>query len=526
MSRKRLQFAGETDAEGTSDVHQDSQHSRSHGRPSSSFLESQQSTGHESLLEYVNSHNILCLFEDMIGHLLREKPDRPLHFLSTRMAELMLTSRNRHRKSLFGMKQASLRDSFMELEAAGGAEGTDPIAPPGGVYGGYGKTSHRRSVAEGLGSGWGALVSDSEDEDGDEDESVASTAAKTPRVETPMSAALRLRDEVKEELERCQEGSTECSLYDLRLKVVPTETLQLTHVTLLDLSNNSLAELPPAIGDLGALTTLCLRSNCLTVLPAALGKLRLETLQLEQNMLLELPAELAAMDTLRYIGLDWNDLLEFPDCLCSIKALAEISIIENPDVTTLPLERMKGFEKLLLCIDNYPTVVEQWTAEGASALANVTVDYNKVFPDKVLPGLFLGTLRSAQSERIYRTLNITYVCSVGRELRTCQAAGVTNLKLNVDDLPGTDITECFEQVHATIDRAVAENNACLVHCFKGQSRSASCVISYIIRKMRMGAEEAEAFVKERSPRICPNPGFRAKLADYAATVLARPVEHQ
>lgn len=92
------------------------------------------------------------------------------------------------------------------------------------------------------------------------------------------------------------------------------------------------------------------------------------------------------------------------------------------------------------------------------------------------------------------------------------------MQLNVDDLSDTDLSPLFDQVHQFIDEARAAGKACLVHCFKGQSRSATMVMSYLMKYHGMGWEESLAFCRQRRPMVNPNPGFIALLAQYQETL--------
>lgn len=47
----------------------------------------------------------------------------------------------------------------------------------------------------------------------------------------------------------------------------------------------------------------------------------------------------------------------------------------------------------------------------------------------------------------------------------------------------------------------------LVHCYAGVSRSASCVIAYLMQEREMKFQEAFAFASKQRPVIFPNMGF-------------------
>ncbi|KAJ3102097.1 hypothetical protein HDU96_009763 [Phlyctochytrium bullatum] len=72
----------------------------------------------------------------------------------------------------------------------------------------------------------------------------------------------------------------------------------------------------------------------------------------------------------------------------------------------------------------------------------------------------------------------------------------------------------FTRAFSYIDAAVSQHLPVLVACQQGVSRSASLVMAYVMAAKNMGVQEAYAFVKERSPSVCPNVGFMAQLVEF------------
>ena len=66
------------------------------------------------------------------------------------------------------------------------------------------------------------------------------------------------------------------------------------------------------------------------------------------------------------------------------------------------------------------------------------------------------------------------------------------------------------------ERATKKKNVVLVHCLAGMSRSASCVIAYLLATTSMNTAEAMAYVKARRPIIMPNYGFEHQLRQWEA----------
>ncbi|KAJ9435227.1 Dual specificity protein phosphatase 1, partial [Diplonema papillatum] len=171
-----------------------------------------------------------------------------------------------------------------------------------------------------------------------------------------------------------------------------------------------------------------------------------------------------------------------------------VYLVENPNVSLPTPAKCARWKKVSITVDNSPELVEQAELLASETQGRVTVQWNQIFPSKVLPGVYLGSVRSAQDPRIYKHLNITNLASIGRELSVVLAKGMRHMQSNVDDLSNTDITTEFDTVHSFIDEARKAEEGVLVHCFKGQSRSATLVITYLMRTFSLTLDEAFKFV--------------------------------
>eukprot|EP00756_Hemistasia_phaeocysticola_P036420 Hpha_TRINITY_DN16641_c2_g14::TRINITY_DN16641_c2_g14_i1::g.178430::m.178430 len=299
-------------------------------------------------------------------------------------------------------------------------------------------------------------------------------------------------------------------LFRAQLTEVPssvTTTLAAT-TTALDISNNTITELPEALSSMVSLTKLNVSSNQILTLPNAVSALpALEVLQAQHNQIAALPQTFTA--PLREVNLAWNALPTFPEQLL-LPTLRNLNISENAFIHHLPPREVLQTvcKDCTIRLDNEPSL-----KEGASSLAEKgpSFEWNGVFPDRVVPGLYLGSLRSAQ-DRVYERLHITHVATIGRELDVRPPPHIAHLKISVDDVADEDIRSLLSEAHEFIQRAREEDGACFVHCFKGQSRSATVVISYLMVTEKMSMAQALQTVRAVRPMIRPNEGFLLQIA--------------
>jgi protein-tyrosine phosphatase len=81
------------------------------------------------------------------------------------------------------------------------------------------------------------------------------------------------------------------------------------------------------------------------------------------------------------------------------------------------------------------------------------------------------------------------------------------------DCPKANIREIFEEAHSFID-GHRQNGNVYVHCYAGISRSATCVITYLMRIFSWDFKKSYHYVKSRRNSINPNPGFVKIMKEY------------
>ncbi|KPI90467.1 putative dual specificity protein phosphatase [Leptomonas seymouri] len=384
-------------------------------------------------------------------------------------------------------------------------------------------------------------------------------------------------DDWQQELERCRANNlNELLLYSYRLESVPLEVYSppLLQVVVLDLSQNSLTSLPHELSFLIHLRKFVVSYNKLKELPESLGNLsELESLDASHNFIEDLPQTFIYLDSLTSAALDYNNFAQIPESLMEIIAtplavtasqhsiesytgggggslhasmqrltssvanltassmasasmnaikttlllpkLKVIYLAANDRITAFPDKRLlERFDDLTIALDNEPSLYKYYYDNHLDTeLQNITINWNKIYPDEIVPYLFCGSLRSAQSQMVYRKLNISYLLTVGRQLVPVPPEGGKHKVIVVDDIPGADIRTSFHEAVDFIEESQKKKCGCLVHCFAGLSRSATTVIAYLMMKKNMRLDEAYLVAKKGRPAILPNKGFFDQLVE-------------
>ncbi|KAJ2734852.1 hypothetical protein H4R23_002328, partial [Coemansia sp. Cherry 401B] len=131
---------------------------------------------------------------------------------------------------------------------------------------------------------------------------------------------------------------------------------------------------------------------------------------------------------------------------------------------------------------------------------------------QIMPYLYLGGEGNVSRAQLARR-GITRVLNVAREVRVDAGAGVELRHLRWDH-DERDVARYFAACFAFIDGARTGHGGVLVHCQLGVSRSASLVVAYVMRTMRMAFGDAYEYVRRRAPCISPNISLVAQLGEF------------
>jgi Leucine-rich repeat (LRR) protein len=125
------------------------------------------------------------------------------------------------------------------------------------------------------------------------------------------------------------------SLVNNLITTLPTSMLFATALTELDLTNNQIEALPKLFGRFQNLKRLDLAHNYLSALPATMAEIKgIEFINLGHNRISELPPVFGSMSCLRYLNLNLNQLRDLPENL-GIISLRVLELAGNL-FTTIP----------------------------------------------------------------------------------------------------------------------------------------------------------------------------------------------
>ena len=118
----------------------------------------------------------------------------------------------------------------------------------------------------------------------------------------------------------------------------PENIYNLVNLELLDLTDNSIEDIPPEISNLTCLETLNLRLNCITkIIPEMCNLISLSSLYLGENGITIIPREICNLANLTELLLNNNFITEFPPELCQLANLS-VLCLNNNTITKIPHE--------------------------------------------------------------------------------------------------------------------------------------------------------------------------------------------
>lgn len=148
--------------------------------------------------------------------------------------------------------------------------------------------------------------------------------------------------------------------------------------------------------------------------------------------------------------------------------------------------------------------------------------HNPQEPAKVMEGVYLGSLRNAESWKTLEKLNITHVlnCAAYKGPRTYFGTPYDGLNIEyhefpADDTDSYDITRHFPESFRFIDKARQRGGNVLVHCALGINRSGAVCLAYLMERCKLPILKATKHLKSKRRVLLSNPGFQKLLVRFA-----------
>jgi protein-tyrosine phosphatase len=136
-------------------------------------------------------------------------------------------------------------------------------------------------------------------------------------------------------------------------------------------------------------------------------------------------------------------------------------------------------------------------------------------PTEIIPGIFLGNAYNANN---YSTLNyykIKTIVNVSKEIPNAFESNFDYYRIPINDDSENHISEF---INSTLDflnnKSIDKDNAVLIHCYMGSSRSASIVLIYLITKYNYDFESALKLIKLKRPIVNINNNFIEDIKKY------------
>jgi len=143
--------------------------------------------------------------------------------------------------------------------------------------------------------------------------------------------------------------------------------------------------------------------------------------------------------------------------------------------------------------------------------SNITLSYTPTPVTEVIPEkLYLGSEDDAfNNEQHLLALGITHVISVTNRINRIQ--GMEHKHFVMNDMGRTELKTVLDAVYPFMERAQQAEKKLFVHCKMGQNRSATLVISFLMKNKGLTLYEAHKKLREQRPLVQINENYAKML---------------
>ncbi len=141
----------------------------------------------------------------------------------------------------------------------------------------------------------------------------------------------------------------------------------------------------------------------------------------------------------------------------------------------------------------------------------------RCYVSEILNGdLYISDYQSSLNYPLLHKIGIRQILTIGKELTPHETKEFKTMYISLDDAENEPIRDHFDSAHDFILRGPT-----LVHCYAGISRSATLVLSYLIKYYNFSLDSALEHCRKRRPIINPNAGFIDQLAAYEKEMIEK-----
>lgn len=140
----------------------------------------------------------------------------------------------------------------------------------------------------------------------------------------------------------------------------------------------------------------------------------------------------------------------------------------------------------------------------------------------IIPGLWLGSIRTVRALNHYRDLRstgLTHVLTVmsydeiaDRDVEVPDCLSWTIIP--IEDTRESNLYPYFKDAITLIEDVLTNGGRILVHCMGGISRSPTVVVAYIMWRLKLRLTAAIEYVRDRRDCINPNWAFYGNLVKF------------
>ncbi|EKX39494.1 hypothetical protein GUITHDRAFT_143482 [Guillardia theta CCMP2712] len=147
--------------------------------------------------------------------------------------------------------------------------------------------------------------------------------------------------------------------------------------------------------------------------------------------------------------------------------------------------------------------------------------------DWVAQQVLVGNVNAAQDLNCLKSYGVTHILNLASS--KCPNFFPQRFyykSLPLTDTPSQNIMQYFPETSSFIHDAKRYGGTVFVHCIEGKSRSATCVIAYLMDTENYTLQEALMQVKSGRPIVQPNEGFMIQLQHYESVLRSRASQTQ